>query len=34
MNTKVENKVKILSDTLAELFGDKLNVSVNLWLWC
>jgi len=27
MNTKVENKVKILSDTLAEFFGDKMNLA-------
>ena len=27
MNTKVENKVKILSDTLAEFFGDNMNLA-------
>jgi len=27
MNTKVENKVNILSDTLAEFFGDKMNLA-------
>ena len=27
MNTKVENKVMILSDTLAEFFGDKMNLA-------
>jgi hypothetical protein len=27
MNTKVENKVTILSDTLKEFFGDKMNLA-------
>ena len=27
MNTKAENKVIILSDTLAEFFGDKMNLA-------
>jgi len=27
MNTKVENKVTILSDTLSEFFGDKINLA-------
>jgi hypothetical protein len=27
MNTKVENKVTILSNTLTEFFGDKMNLA-------
>ena len=27
MNTKVENKVTVLSDTLKEFFGDKMNLA-------
>jgi hypothetical protein len=33
MNTKVENKVTILSDTLKEFFGDKINLAHHIELY-
>ena len=33
MKIKVENKVTVLSDTLKEFFGDKMNLGTYKVLW-